>query len=221
MKITLTKKKKIPLENKLEIIHSPVWPVALDEELICKTSEDHVVRACSIIESFLGDVQGKKFYDPTADEFIRKEISVRGGITDANTAFDIVLLYDILDHITDQVDYLKEIAKKTNTTGLFYVRCHPWTSRHGTHLYHQINKAFIHLFLTPDELTSLKLTEKTACRADIKTYEKWFREAGLTVVSAEIIEHPIEPLFPQLISRGIFESHKNMNISFVDYILSV
>lgn len=221
MKITLTKKKKISLANKLDIINSPVWPLALDDELICKTSEDYVVRACSIVEGFLAPVQGKKVHDPSHDEHVRKEISLRGGITDANTSFDIVILYDLLDHIDNQVEYLKQIASKVNPTGKFYVRCHPWASRHGTHLYHQNNKAFLHLFLTPEELTTLNLVEKKTCRADITTYETWFKNTGLKVISKEIIETPVEPIFAQLITRGIFEANKTMNISFVDYILSI
>jgi SAM-dependent methyltransferase len=222
MKITITKKKKLPLESKLEIINSPVWPVAIDEELICRTTEDHAVRACSIIEGFLKNVNGKKFYDPTNDEFIRREVSIRGGITDANTSFDVVLLYDTLDHITDQVNYLKDIAQKTSEQGRIYVRCHPWSSRHGTHLYHQKNKAFLHLFLTSDELASLNLIEKPTFHAEVSsTYQRWFKDAGLKVLSTEIIETPVEPIFSQLIARGILDNNKEMNISFVDYILSV
>lgn len=222
MKITLTKKKKLPLANKTAIINSPVWPITIDEELICKSTEDYTVRACSIVESFLPAMQDKKFYDPTKDELIRREVSIRGGITDANTSFDVVLLYDILDHIDNPVSYLKDVAAKVNPKGKLYVRCHPWTSRHGTHLYHQINKAFIHLFLTPEELASLKLIDKLTYKYTPTNYIDWFNQAGLKVLSTDVITTPIEPIFSQLINRGLFDSSylKLMNISFVDYILA-
>jgi hypothetical protein len=66
----------------------------------------------------------------------------------------IVFLYDVLDHAIDaEQAYIKEAHRCLAPNGTVYVRCHPWTSKHATHLYKQgINKAYFHLFLTWDEI---------------------------------------------------------------------
>lgn len=225
MHLTLTKKPKLSLTEKMSIINSPVWPMAIDPELICKNDGDHVVRAVGIVESFLGDVKDKRFYDPDQDEAIRKEISIRGGITDSNLDFDIILLYDYLDHLEkDQIDRLVNLKDLLNKQGKIYVRCHPWSSRHGGHFYKTFNKAFIQHFLTPAELDNLKITssKKAYQFTAPKTYEDWFKSANLKVVSAELITNQVEPIFSQLTNRGLLDPSilRSMNISFIDYILS-
>jgi len=66
-----------------------------------------------------------------------------------NTKYDFILINDVLDHAADPLDMLEQVNKIRNPETKIVVRCHPWTSRHGTHVYKQMNKAFLHLIFNP------------------------------------------------------------------------
>ena len=72
--------------------------------------------------------------------------------------YDVILLYDVLDHCQDPIEVMRQVKGllKFGGKSVVFVRCHPWTSRHATHLYKQgINKAYIHLFLTDEEISDV------------------------------------------------------------------
>jgi SAM-dependent methyltransferase len=73
----------------------------------------------------------------------------------AGGPYDLILLYDVLDHSEDPVNILATARDMLAPQGRIYVRCHPISSRHATHLYKKINKAYIHLVFTDDELKQL------------------------------------------------------------------
>lgn len=148
--------------------------------------------------------------------------------------YDVILCNDVLDHDKDgdPVGILKEIKKVKRSNGPVYLRCHPWTSRHATHLYQRINKAFLHLVFSEAELLKLgykgvptfKLLSKHT-----ETYRKWFGEAKLKVESEKITRRPVEDFFVQhsLLNRRIKQNcetdafpFNECNIEFIDYILS-
>lgn len=143
--------------------------------------------------------------------------------------YDVILLYDTLDHTSDPVDVLKKIKSLSNEKTKIHVRCHSWMSRHGSHIYKEINKAWVHLFFSEDELNDMgfklpQLTQKYF--KPIDTQKKWFKEAGLSIVFEDVVREDVESFFknPILIPRipkifnGKLPEHQ-MGQSFNDYIL--
>lgn len=149
--------------------------------------------------------------------------------------FDIILLFDVIDHLTqdDPTTILKNAASLLAPQGKIYMRCHPWVSRHGSHLYHQLNKAYAHLVFTPAELK--ELVPDPAFKEPnlnvvypIKTYDTFVSNAGLEVVSRDNIVERVEPFFkaPKIAERitrntsSAYMPEYQMTIQFVDYVLT-
>jgi len=137
--------------------------------------------------------------------------------------YDIVLVYDVIDHIVtpaykivdchnppnEMVEAFKNIKSITAPAGTIYVRCHPWTSRHGSHLYQKLNKAFLQLVFNDEELVHLGLTENglpiQKVIHPLDTYNKTFGLAGFGNIreNARLTE-PVEPFFernPLIVKR--------------------
>lgn len=163
----------------------------------------------------------------------------------AHAPYDVILMYDVLDHLADEqkaVDTLSLVKGIMASRCKLYLQCHPWCSRHATHLYHKINKAFIHLVFTEAELESLgyvsdeKVTIKTIHPAS--TYSQWFRQAGLRILRNNFVEEHTEPFFSDMgivadrikknwitskhpnLARGIDFPHNHMKFQFADYVLT-
>lgn len=159
----------------------------------------------------------------------------------ANGPYDIVLIYDVLDHVKDEdtaIECLKSVHEVLKPNGKIFLRCHPWCSRHGTHLYHQINKAFIHLCL--DEALLDKMGYKGIHTIKIihplNTYARWISASRFKIFSHNVIREVVESFFTEsvvanLIKRNWRESDDKELSSgnrfpeyqcqqqFVDYIL--
>ena len=112
--------------------------------------------------------------------------------------FDVIILNDIIDHMEKPVHWLSQLGSLTNK-GKIYARCHPMTSRNGTHLSEQINKAFLHLVFSEKELSTLGVSSRTTRKIldGSATYRKMFDEAGLKVVSEDIKKRDVEMFFLQ------------------------
>lgn len=160
----------------------------------------------------------------------------------ANGPYDVVLLYDVIDHIVneDPVDALKKIKSVLTPKSEVFIRCHPWCSRHGTHLYQKLNKAYIHLVFEPNELQALGLTE-TPCRHIIhpfSAYNDMFKRAGLKLLQKHSLKtEPVDKFFPNtpLVAKRIKsrwkDSHENdlksgrrwpaiqLEMVFIDYVV--
>jgi len=77
--------------------------------------------------------------------------------------YDVIMIYDVIDHAEgNPEDILLKAKSVLSSNGRIHLRTHPWCARHGSHLYRQINKAFVHLVFTESELNQLgyKLEEK-------------------------------------------------------------
>lgn len=150
--------------------------------------------------------------------------------------YDIILIYDVLDHsLTDPLDVLSKAKSVLADEGRIYLRCHPWTGRHGGHAYRKINKAFVHLALSEEELDLLgvKIEHNRKILFPIKTYNKAIDEAGLERESEpEIDTQEVESFFEEnplvksriLSSFGIDEWTLDrpvfqMSQCFLDYVL--
>lgn len=152
----------------------------------------------------------------------------------ARAPFDVIILFDVIDHLTseDPTSILKKVASALSPTGKIYMRTHPMVSRHGTHLYHDINKAYIHLVFTPEELKQLVPESKyqepsIGVTAPIVTYERFVKEAGLKIANKRDITEKVEPFFkiPKIADRIMKNTKTNffpefqMSLQFIDYVL--
>lgn len=171
-----------------------------------------------------------------SDNFLFYESSGSGGIhqLNAHAPYDVILLYDMLDHMdttnVSQEDVLKVLSTVLAPEGKIYVHCHPWCSRHGTHLYESgFNKAFAHLVLDEVELVRLggyNNKGTSPITYPLTTYRGWFEKAGLKIVSEQVTTEKIEDFFfNQEIWKRISskwngdDPTEHLKISSVDYVL--
>lgn len=148
-----------------------------------------------------------------------------------NGPYDAVLMFDVLDHLKNEtpVDVLKKIYASMTAKGLLYCYVHPFTSRHATHLYNHLNKAYLHLVFTPEELSEIlpgvQGEPNYGIKYPLKEYAAIFTQGGFHGTGGgfqskkEHIE-PAEDFFkrPSIINR----IRKNTGMTgFPEYQLSV
>lgn len=238
------------------------WPLAVDPDCICEDEEKKSIRASAILDMYVAEyLKDKKFLDfgcgegHVAHEANKRETALSIGYdvnkqwsfdddpdkmfftTDFefvknNGPYDVILLFDVLDHCTeDPIDLLNKIKPLLKNEGRLYVKCHPWCSRHGSHLYRQLNKAFLHLIMDEVELTRFAGVNSEHCikiNKPLETYRYWFESTGYEIKSELPQITKVEDFFKQVNSTGnkikdhweegeIPENH--MQIDFVDYVL--
>lgn len=152
-----------------------------------------------------------------------------------NAPYDLILAYDVLDHLVedDPTDIMLWLRELLADDGLIFVRNHPWTAKHGGHLYDQVNKAYLHLALTADELVQrgLQLSHNLKISRPMAIYERWYKDAGLKIIDKKIeAENPEEFFSGDLLDRIIKttwggnmdrdQALKIMANQFIDYKLS-
>jgi 2-polyprenyl-3-methyl-5-hydroxy-6-metoxy-1,4-benzoquinol methylase len=130
----------------------------------------------------------------------------------AEGPYDIILIYDVLDHAQDPTQVLKDAKSLMSESCQIYLRCHPWCGRHGSHLYRQINKAFVHLVFTEKELEKMgyKLEFTNKVFYPIGTYNNIIKDAGLSIKNHEIDRQMIEEFFSknEIIKNRILKHFK-------------
>jgi len=149
-----------------------------------------------------------------------------------NGPYDIISVYDVVDHIMtheEAVNAMSSIRKCSTPNTIIKVRCHPWTSRHGGHLYETINKAYAHILLSEEEYekhTTVKVRKITRPLAE---YGKIFEKAGLGVMRCDKSQIPMdniflsEPLikaFNKRLSGDASWQSQVLPMTFIDYTLS-
>lgn len=219
-----------------KLLKSPSWPEAVPNELICDDNiEEKMERAYGFINKIETSLDGKKFLDIGCGEghtiyaaaSYKTEISAgydinkdkkwkkNSGIILTNKwedlkklgLFDIILINDVLDHAEDPLEVLlkaKEIKEKE--LGRIFLKVHPWTSRHGTHVYKDMNKAYIHCVFTEEEIQKLGLDPlKTNKVLNPKTfYRNLIEKAGLRIIKEELVTQSMEVFFthnPKILQR--------------------
>jgi 2-polyprenyl-3-methyl-5-hydroxy-6-metoxy-1,4-benzoquinol methylase len=238
------------------------WPEAVPEALVIQpTDKDQKHRASSVMDMVLDrSIEGMSFLDYGCGEgWITQEAKKRGakesigydliknkkwedcsGPSFINTTsvlqqnqFDIIFLYDVLDHCVDTELVMNNVSKLIKKTGTVYVRCHPWTSRHATHLFKQgINKAYMHMFLSWDEIEELIGQKPMFTRTEkdpIEAYTWWFR--NFKIVKQRIIKEPVSDFFKHPDFKNLLANEQNilniddflvkMEIQFVDFKLEL
>lgn len=239
------------------------WPEAVPHFLANKepSEEDQINRANAVLDMMLDrQVEDCNFLDfGCGDGWISKQALKRGvaestgfdiktsdnwqNIKDVNfisnlsdlkkSYYDVVFLYDVLDHCEDPLFVMDTIKTLVKSDGVVYVRCHPWVSKHATHLYKQgINKAYLHLFLTYQEIQELIQQSPNFTRMEknpLAAYHWWFKD--FDIKKERFVREPISdfffvPAFKELLSNEqdvplehIDEFMKGLEIQFIDYIL--
>lgn len=146
--------------------------------------------------------------------------------------FDVILMHDVLDHSTiDPVEMLEQARSLVNPYGRIYVKCHPWCSRHGAHLYDKLNKAFLHVAFDEVELERMGgySYEPMQKVTNVKeTYHEWFRKAGFDVTSEIPTVCELEDVFKfkslahdrmSKYWREDVDMINNIAFEFIDYVL--
>ena len=153
----------------------------------------------------------------------------------AKGPFDVILIYDVLDHAENPIEVLNQASSVLKNNGTIYLRCHPWSSRHGGHAYRKINKAFVHLVFSEEELKNLGIDNghNNKVLFPIATYNGILAEVdGLSAKDPDIEELEVEPFFKsnELVRKRILQAfgRKNwdevcpsfqMGQCFLDYVI--
>ena len=250
---------ELELEQIKGLLASEEWPVAVPPDRICNSDEKQIDRANGIINLFVSEyLKDKRFLDFGCGEGHTVEVAMKNeaafvmgydiksqwkvynnltddwALVEQSAPYDVILVHDVLDHIEqyDPIEALKKIKSVMSPDGHIYVRNHPWSSRHGGHIYLQKNLAFLHLILDEVELTrvgGLEAEYNIKVRTPLETYRHWFDQAGLKVESEMPIKTPVEDFFKKSISLyGRLakqwevgqDPFVHMEIDFVDYVLS-
>jgi SAM-dependent methyltransferase len=237
------------------------WPEAVPPFLMAKDAslEDQVNRANAVLDMMLDrNVEGLNFLDFGCGEgWIAQEILKRGVVESVGydvqpsekwselkgpkmtsslsdlkmSYYDVIMLYDVLDHCQDPIETMGQVKHCLKKGGVVYVRCHPWTSKHATHLYKQgINRAYVHMFLNWQEINEIIGHDQIFTRQEktpIEAYHWWFSQFEIKkerMVREAVSEFFHVPAFKELLSneQGITDINaflKLMEIQFVDYVL--
>ena len=240
------------------------WPEAVPSFLVAKdTSEtDQTNRANAVLDMMLDrNVEGLNFLDFGCGEGWIARQATKRGVKEAvgfdikahdnwgnmkgakytssfsdlpPNHFDVVMLYDVLDHTEDPMGVMSQVRHVMKRDGTIYVRCHPWTSKHASHIYKQgINKAYLHLFLQYDEIVELIGQQPMFTRIEknpLEAYRWWFHEFETKkerMVSEDVSDFFFVPSFKELLANeqqipmaeidGFLD---RMRIQFIDYVIT-
>lgn len=236
-----------------DLLSIDVWPEAVPSFMISDPSdEDQIHRADAVLDMMInsGTLEGAKFLDFGCGEGWVAQRALARGCAEAagfDTArsdtwkrltgptfthvynelkrsyYDVVFLYDVLDHCQDPVGLMNQVQSVLKRDGSVYVRCHPWVSVHGGHLYKQgLNKAFIHLFLTPDELAGRIGAPPMFVRPEkdpLTAYHWWFNNFE---IKKEIpIRRPVNPFFHVQAFKELLGTEQQIPLAEIDAFLKL
>jgi 2-polyprenyl-3-methyl-5-hydroxy-6-metoxy-1,4-benzoquinol methylase len=245
----------------IDMVKSDQWPEAVPNYLIClDTEEDKTDRAEGILEYIETPIANKKFLDfgcgeghvalkasKDANKSVGYDIEKTGNLNweqegncllttklenlKTHAPYDIILLYDVLDHCKDPEEVLNQVKNLCDEKTEVYIRFHGFMSRHGTHLYKQINKAWAHIYLNEKEIEHMGLKETYARKVyfPIKEQEELIFKCGFKKTKEKIVHCNVENYFqnPYLkkIQPKCYDSNSapvwQMSQTFNDYIIKL
>jgi 2-polyprenyl-3-methyl-5-hydroxy-6-metoxy-1,4-benzoquinol methylase len=239
------------------------WPEAASPCLVASaTTEDQINRACSVLDMIIdrsldnlhfldfgcGDGwvanEAKKLGVASTTGYDIKLSNNWGNLKDANFThiynelkrgfYDVVFLYDVLDHCENPLQLMSQVKNVLKPDGVVYIRCHPWTAKHASHAFKQgLNKAYIHLFLKPEEIVEIIKEPVVFTRIEkdpLVAYHWWFNEFDVkkeTLIKEPVSEFFFVPAFKELLAieqqiplDQIDNFLKLLEIQLVDYKLT-
>ena len=176
------------------------------------------------------DIDGKENWKTIQNVFFTTKLEE---VTDQT--YDMIFLYDVLDHMLgnpkETMDLLYDLL---NPSGVIYVRCHPYTSRHAAHLHQNgLNKAYLHLFLNKDELDEIVGKPTMFVRPETnpqEAYRWWFDKFKVCNSPGRMCEKPVDPFFEQPYFREMLQEQfpdrkikdimNDLAIDFIDFVLT-
>jgi SAM-dependent methyltransferase len=200
-----------PKSSIKKLLKSKEWPIAVPEDLICNinSKKDCENRAEDILHFIVTEsVKDKRFLDYAGKDGSIPKIAKTLGAAEAysynsifkpiwenkhvitnlnNKKFDIILLFDVLDHTPNIQKVLKDCLNLLDENGIIYCRCHPWCGRHGGDIYRQTNKAFAHWFLKDIPYNNEVIWP-------VKTYENYFKK-DFNIIDKYVERWPLESFF--------------------------
>jgi 2-polyprenyl-3-methyl-5-hydroxy-6-metoxy-1,4-benzoquinol methylase len=252
------------VENTFDLMENPAWPEAVQNLMIVKTETEKITRATNIIYVCLNnEIDNIKLLDFGCGEghvvqkasqkttlavgydIVQQWKEGQKGLTTSleevknQSPYDKILLHDVLDHCSDPVQVLNQVRELLSDTGTIHIRCHPWCSRHGGHLFKTVNKAYAHFFFD-DEVNRVLSEGQYPLQKVIhplSTYCEWINQSQLkSITGSPVIDRP--PLFFKQNFTSIIQSHwkpshvkaiadgviypeNPMSISFIDFICTV
>jgi len=237
------------------------WPEAIDKHLeATATQEDQINRANAVLDTMISrSTDGINFLDfGCGDGWMAKQMLLRKVCTSTGfdlitsdcwnqndgvhfcsafrelkkSHYDMIMLYDVLDHCEDPLLIMKQVRSLLAEDGVVYIRCHPWTAKHASHLYKDgLNKAYIHLFLTWDEIIDEGHTPLFTRmeKNPLEAYQWWFKSSEFNVVSSYYHKSEVHPFFQQkafqellaceqqLDDKTFPQFMESMELEFADY----
>lgn len=224
------------------------WPLAVNKSLLCDTNNEEMkLKRAEGIVNFLKSEniydESKKVLDYGCGEgHLAKELNCIGydikkynWIEENNLTcdfekvkssglYDLIILYDVVDHM-EELESINKLKDVLNEGGKIFVRCHPWSGRHGGHLYHKDNRAFIHLFLEEGCNNPVKVKDPE------NFYQLLFENFGYKVEKSFVHSCTVESFFSNkcledklkiiLNENDLGRLKLKMSIVFYDFILKV
>ena len=146
----------------------------------------------------------------------RVTLTSEWSVVEENGPYDIIFANDVLDHSNDFDKTLEKVQKIRSEVSRVFIRCHPWVSRHGAHLHAQINKAFVHLVFSPEELQNMGYEPKRFTHRlldPLASYSQLFQKIGFSTVRYEPVRTTVEPFFytNERVMRRIKEKWQTMS----------
>ena len=208
------------------VMHDPQWPEAVPEDLLCDSmnEDDLIARSESILDATIdSSLEGLNFldfgcgagytarqaalrgvkksvgYDIRRDDAWNDHGAIMTDVIDEldRRSFDVILVHDVLDRCERPLEVLRQVYDLLAPGGVVYVRCHPWSSRTGGHLYKQINKAYAHLAVNDDVMRRLGIEVEPIRRVlrPLRTYKELFTQAGFKIRHEDQKTEAIENFF--------------------------
>jgi 2-polyprenyl-3-methyl-5-hydroxy-6-metoxy-1,4-benzoquinol methylase len=193
------------------------------------TGEGHTLRVLKEL-----GVQ-KAFGFDVADKFIKDDglnLTTDWEIIEKNAPYDYIIAYDVMDHLEriNIAECLYLLYDVLNPNGKLFVRYHPFTSRHGGHLYKNINKAYVHLILNEQEKTKYikeKITYTEPYAMPLTIYREAAKISNFIIEYEENNTSKVEEFFfkteiSQRITKNLGVTTfplSQMSLQFVDHTL--
>ena len=228
------------------------WPEAVPQFLtVAPTVEDQLNRANAVLDMMLdGNIAGMNFLDFGCGDGWVAQQAINRGVAEScgydivasenwqqmssatfvddfsklkKHHYDIILLYDVLDHVFDPLGVMAQLKQLIKKDSRIYIACHPWTSKHAMHLYKQgINKAYIHWFLTWDEISELIGQKPTFTRPEknaIEAYRWWFKD--FDIQRENFVKKQVSPFFYVQSFKELVANEQQIPLAEIDNFLKL